>query len=245
MNSYYIHDGTESTGPFDIAQLKAKLITKSTPVWCAGMDDWKYAGDVLELQNLFVVTPPPIKIFPVVAKQEVVADIDSEEDISDSKILGIDSTLFYVLSGLLVLIVVTTIFSFFQNQRSAELEQRNNATEKENLEVQLEQKRVEEEKKQVIEQEKIEFERVLKERKISLNSRLVEVQQKLFVAVSGLDQAKDRLAKAQDFQFLRSENERENDINKSQQEIDTLNSEIIELKKEMDHIYLELEKIKV
>lgn len=245
MNSYYIHDGTESTGPFDIAQLKVKLITKLTPVWCAGMDDWKYAGDVLELQNLFVVTPPPIKIFPVVAKQEVEADDDPEDEVSDVKILGIDRTLFYVLSGLLVLIVVTIIFSFFQNQRSAELEQRNNATEKENLEVQLEQKRVEEEKKQIIEQEKIEFERVLKERKISLNSRLVEVQQKLFVAVSGLDQAKDRLAKAQDFQFLRSENERENDINKSQQEIDTLNSEIIELKKEMDHIYLELEKIKV
>ena len=245
MNSYYIHDGTDSTGPFDHAQLKAKSITKSTPVWCAGMEDWKYAGEVAELQNLFIITPPPLRGFPIVQNQTPEPLFDADEEQPDPKIMGLDKTLFYIVVSILVLVIATTVISLFQDQRSAQLEQQNLQTEKENQLRQIEEKRIQDENAQKIEQEKLEFERVLKERKVSLNSQLVEVQQKLFVAVSSLDQAKDRLAKAQDFQFLRSENERENDINTSMKEIDIANKQIVDLKKEMDHIYLELEKIKV
>lgn len=240
MNSYYLHNGTESIGPFDITELQAKSILKTTPVWCAGMQDWKYAGDVIELQALFIVLPPPIKVFPLISKLK-----KEEEEETNTKIIGIDKKLFYLLVGLLALVITTSVFTFFENKRSAELEQKNSITEKDNLQFQLQEKRIQEQKNQIIEQEKLEFERVLKERKIKLNSRLIELQEKLFVTVSTLDQAKSKLTKAQDFQFLRSASEREQDIATSQQEIDTLNNEIIELKKEMDHIYLELEKIKI
>ena len=240
MNSYYLHNGTESIGPFDITELQAKSILKTTPVWCAGMQDWKYAGDVIELQALFIVLSPPIKVFPLISKLK-----EEEEEETNTKIIGIDKKLFYLLVGLLALVITTSVFTFFENKRSAELEQKNSITEKDNLQFQLQEKRIQEQKNQIIEQEKLEFERGLKERKIKLNSRLVELQEKLFVTVSALDQAKSKLTKAQDFQFLRSASEREQDIATSQQEIDTLNNEIIELKKEMDHIYLELEKIKI
>lgn len=245
MNLYYIHDGTDSTGPFDSDQLKAKLITKSTPVWCAGMEDWKYAGDVLELQNLFVLSPPPLRGFPITQNLEPQTFLEADEEKPDPKIMGLDKTLFYIVVSILVLVIATAGISFFQNQRSVQLEQQNLKTEKENQQRELEEKRIQDEKAQKIEQEKLEFERVLKERKVSLNSQLVEVQQQLFVAVSSLNQAKDKLAKAQDFHFLRSDSERENDINASMKEIDIANNQIVELKKEMDHIYLELEKIKV
>ena len=245
MNSYYIHDGADSTGPFDLDQLKAKSITKSTPVWCAGMEDWKYAGDVSELQNLFVLSPPPLRGFPIVQNQKPEPFFEADEELPDPKIMGLDKTVFYIVVSILVLVIATAGISFFQNQRSVQLEQQNLKTEKENQQRELEEKRIQDEKVQKIEQEKLEFERVLKERKVSLNSQLVEVQQQLFVAVSSLDQAKDKLAKAQDFQIFRSDNERENDINTSMKEIDTINKQIVELKKQMDHIYLELEKIKV
>jgi hypothetical protein len=38
MNTYYLHDGTVLSGPF-LDELKAKKITKTTSVWCEGMED--------------------------------------------------------------------------------------------------------------------------------------------------------------------------------------------------------------
>ena len=40
-------------GPMDIDQLKEYNITPTTYVWCAGMKDWAYARDVVDLQDLF------------------------------------------------------------------------------------------------------------------------------------------------------------------------------------------------
>jgi hypothetical protein len=39
MNTYYLHDGTVLSGPFTLDELKAKKITKTTSVWCEGMED--------------------------------------------------------------------------------------------------------------------------------------------------------------------------------------------------------------
>jgi hypothetical protein len=44
MNTYYLHDGTVLSGPFTLDELKAKKITKTTSVWCEGMEDWNTAG---------------------------------------------------------------------------------------------------------------------------------------------------------------------------------------------------------
>ncbi|ESU27077.1 hypothetical protein FLJC2902T_22550 [Flavobacterium limnosediminis JC2902] len=60
MQKYYLHNGTENAGPFDLDELKAKGIIKSTQVWCEGMEDWKEAGTVDELKNILTVVPPPI-----------------------------------------------------------------------------------------------------------------------------------------------------------------------------------------
>lgn len=63
MKTYYLHDGTESNGPFDLEELKSKNIKITTPVWCAGMLDWKTAGEVEELKSILATVPPPIKSF--------------------------------------------------------------------------------------------------------------------------------------------------------------------------------------
>ncbi|NHM01474.1 DUF4339 domain-containing protein [Flavobacterium difficile] len=61
MNKYYLQNGSESIGPFTIEELKAKGITKNTPVWCEGFPDWVEASSVTELASILNATPPPIK----------------------------------------------------------------------------------------------------------------------------------------------------------------------------------------
>ena len=61
MNKYYLHNGKENTGPFDIEELKKQNINRNTQVWREGMEDWKEAGAVEELKILFPTLPPPIK----------------------------------------------------------------------------------------------------------------------------------------------------------------------------------------
>lgn len=59
MKRYYTHTGEEQQGPYDLEELKAKKITKQTMIWFEGIDEWKKAGDIPELQGAFEVTPPP------------------------------------------------------------------------------------------------------------------------------------------------------------------------------------------
>ncbi|MFZ2285087.1 MAG: DUF4339 domain-containing protein [Lutibacter sp.] len=62
MNKYYIHNGSEQDGPFNISDLKSKGITPKTEVWYEGLSDWINADQIDELKELFSrLTPPPIK----------------------------------------------------------------------------------------------------------------------------------------------------------------------------------------
>lgn len=63
LNKYYVAVGESKTGPFSIDELKTKNITRDTLVWTEGMADWKRAGDVSELSDLWSSRsdlPPPI-----------------------------------------------------------------------------------------------------------------------------------------------------------------------------------------
>lgn len=64
MKMYYYMDQGTRMGPFPIDQLPGKNITLDTFVWCEGMENWKTAREVPELDFLFNPgahrTPPPI-----------------------------------------------------------------------------------------------------------------------------------------------------------------------------------------
>lgn len=54
MAQYYFLDSSNAQhGPVDESQLTANGVTASTMVWCAGMNDWKPAGEVSELAYIF------------------------------------------------------------------------------------------------------------------------------------------------------------------------------------------------
>lgn len=57
---YYSLDG-QQLGPVTIEELKTIGITKDTLVWKNGMDDWKAARLVEELDFIFEPTPPPLQ----------------------------------------------------------------------------------------------------------------------------------------------------------------------------------------
>lgn len=62
MKKYFLHNGTEQQGPFDLDDLKAKLVNKDTPIWYDGLPDWTTAEKIDELKEILrTSTPPPFE----------------------------------------------------------------------------------------------------------------------------------------------------------------------------------------
>ncbi len=53
---YYIIQGGAQTGPFPLEALLSQGLTPDSYVWREGLAEWTRAGDVPELQSLFVIT---------------------------------------------------------------------------------------------------------------------------------------------------------------------------------------------
>jgi hypothetical protein len=61
MKKYFYSDGTNNFGPFTIEELKEKGITRETSVWFHELGEWKMAGTIQELNELFAYIPPPLQ----------------------------------------------------------------------------------------------------------------------------------------------------------------------------------------
>ena len=59
MKKYYIHNGVEQLGPFDLEELKTKSINNDTPIWYEGIENWTSASKIVELKELFETKIPP------------------------------------------------------------------------------------------------------------------------------------------------------------------------------------------
>ena len=85
MKKFYTHNGKEQEGPYDLDDLISKNINKDTEIWYEGLSDWKPAGQIEELKELFELkTPPPIKpkvvsTTPPVAKPSMAKKVKPKE----------------------------------------------------------------------------------------------------------------------------------------------------------------------
>ncbi len=52
MKYFYLHNGTDQQGPFDIQDLNDKNITWETAIWYEGLKEWTTVGNVDELRDL-------------------------------------------------------------------------------------------------------------------------------------------------------------------------------------------------
>ena len=243
MKKYFLHNGTESSGPFDLEELKAKRITKASPVWFEGMENWKTAGEIPELSTIFVVVPPPITSFSeALPKQNVEKKLEQEKE--ERKILCLSKKSFFIVLGGLVLIIAITILNTLEDNRSRELELRNHKTEIENHQYELQQKEINEQKILLLEAEKAEAERIATERKQTINNRILEIQNLLTANSTNLEIAKKKLEDSSSFKFLRTAAERNEQIILIEKEISDYRTESEKLENESDELKLELEKIK-
>ncbi|HLG41490.1 MAG TPA: DUF4339 domain-containing protein, partial [Chitinophagaceae bacterium] len=72
MKKYFLHDGTNQYGPFDLAELETKIITPQTMVWYESLPNWKPAAEIEELKTLLnskvpasqILTPPMMAAKP-------------------------------------------------------------------------------------------------------------------------------------------------------------------------------------
>lgn len=234
MNTYYLHDGNESSGPFGLEELKTKKITASTPVWCKGMADWKKAGEITELKDILIAVPPPIKIVPPIPQVE--------KNKRNHRIFGIKRSYFFLASGLLVLIIATLIFNAVRENRRADLELKNKITEKDNQQYLIQQKEIEAQKKLLAEQEQMEAERIARERKEAITNRLLEIQNTLSDENSNLEILKRKLIDASGFKFFRTPEEKTEEITFIQNQIQSLKKDIEKLEQENNQLNLELER---
>jgi len=239
MKKYFLHDGTEPSGPFDFEELKAKKITKKSPVWFEGMDNWKYAGEVAELNPLFMVLPPPIASFEAAPPTPKV-----ERTVGSRKILGLSKNTFWIGSAILVLLVFTYFFNTLQEERSRELKQKNYKTEVENRKYELQQKEIENQKIIEAEAEKAAAERMTKEKKQTFTTRISEIQKTIEDYKINIEVTEKKLENAAGFKVLRTPAEKKEQMDVLQNEINKSNSEIKLLQKESNQLKLELEKIK-
>ena len=61
MKKYFYSNGKEKQGPFSFEELKNENINKSTLIWYEGLEDWKPAGEIQELEEILQLIPPPIE----------------------------------------------------------------------------------------------------------------------------------------------------------------------------------------
>lgn len=237
MKKYYLHNGIESSGPFDLTELQMKRITATTPVWFSGMSDWKMASEIEELQAILKVTPPPFK--------SEIPNAKPEQKERKTRILGMSKNTFFLVLLFAILIIGTFVLNIFEENRKAELEEKNHKTEIENRQFLLQEKEIQEQKERIAEQERLEAERINKERKDSISKRLSEIQIDKNQNQLLLEEAKNKLSKANEFQLFRTADEKSREINAIQTEITHFKSELESLENERNQLSLELENLQL
>ena len=61
MKRYYYSTGSDNFGPFTLEELRSKEISRTTKIWYDGLgQDWKEAGSLPELIDIFSPMPSPI-----------------------------------------------------------------------------------------------------------------------------------------------------------------------------------------
>ena len=64
MGKYFYTDGKEKYGPYSIEELRSQPISRTTKVWCYGMDQWTELFQVAELSNVLNSIPPELNTQP-------------------------------------------------------------------------------------------------------------------------------------------------------------------------------------
>jgi hypothetical protein len=227
MSQFYIHIDDEQKGPFSLEELKAQQITRDTMVWFEGADNWKKAGEVAELKEIFTAIPPPLQKGPLVVPPPLVGNknikagkpTDGEKTTKKSKM-----TLVVVLAALVLVGVVGVIVYSKQQGVQPGI-----------------QRQIEEQNARIQQQADIEAARSAEEEKqkeaANAARRQAELQNLKYEydqAVVNLRAAKIRLNEIQQFQLLRTASEKQQQVQAQLESIRAWENEVERLRSEMN-----------
>jgi GYF domain 2 len=118
MRKYFIHNGQNEEGPFDIEELKLQPLKKETPIWYEGLESWTTASEIEEIKFLFVTkpTPPPlVKSTPPKIQQQTYASAS----IDNSQLTKKKSLLVPIIIGSIVVIGGIISLVAYQNSKNS------------------------------------------------------------------------------------------------------------------------------
>lgn len=68
MSKYFYLDGIKKTGPFSTHELRNQPISRSTKIWCYGMDNWTKLSEIPELTDVTTSFPPDLNSNNIIAE---------------------------------------------------------------------------------------------------------------------------------------------------------------------------------
>ncbi|CAM3545568.1 DUF4339 domain-containing protein [Flavobacterium gelidilacus] len=230
MKKYFLNDGTENKGPFDIEELKLHKITRTTKVWFEGLEEWQNAEEIEELKIIFTSTPPPIK--SKLTPPPINLNILEEKE---NKIFGLPKKTFIIIIVSLVLLI-SLIIKLIHNYNIEKTKKDNIETGIYNKQLNIQNEEIAKQKELLAEKERLEEERIAREKQVAIDKRIQEIVTELNIANEELDKANQQLVNVTEFKFLRTSGERAGQIQDAKQNISIWENEIEKLEKEMARI---------
>ncbi|RKS25191.1 uncharacterized protein DUF4339 [Flavobacterium endophyticum] len=213
MKKYYINNGEQNLGPFDLNDLKSKGIDRDTLVWFFGLERWSRARSIPELKELFRTS----------LKRREGGFRESVDDETASFFK--DRLLLFVAAGLLLGFGIL-FYSFYITSTITQDEQRSHNELQESKELFM-QERV------VSVQALPEKQPLLLAEKKASTKRIAQIEIELAIADQNLAAAEQELMGARYFQFLRMSDVRQQEIEAANKKIEVWKDEIKLLKAEM------------
>jgi hypothetical protein len=226
MQKYYINKDDQQQGPFTIEELANLKISRDTMVWHEGIDHWKKAYEVAELEHILKKIPPPLQtdLNKTPPPLETTKTIQENKNQTITKPKKKNITTILVVSLLIGIIGIGMVLFANQKAEQAAIEQK-----------------LDEENTKILEQEKIEAARqaeIERQRKAALiakrNAELTDLRNQFDQTVTSLRAAKLKLEDIQQFHFLRTEAEKEGEVEAQLEIIRQLENEVDRLKKEIE-----------
>lgn len=132
MGKYFYTDGKEKYGPYSKEELRNQPISRTTKVWCYGMDKWTELSQVPELSNILNSIPPELNATPSIEKKSSTVKPKNETEpiqkvepkTQPSKEIKESSTFSKWVISIIVVIIIS-LFGYAVIQNQSEVNQYN------------------------------------------------------------------------------------------------------------------------
>jgi hypothetical protein len=214
MNKFYIAVNGQKTGPFSYDELKTKGIHRDTLIWTEGIDNWTKAEHVALVKDIIVSTPPPIPKEEKKQEQRTEPKVTfADNTVAETKTKKKRRNIIIIIFSALIVIYGT--YSYLSEQAKVE-------------------RQLEEQNAKIQEQERIEDARKADAAKQQRTRDLAKLKYQYDNAVTTLRSEKLTLNEIEQFQFLRTSDEKQQQVKRQLQIIRSWENEVTRAKQALE-----------